>query len=700
MCLGSFWTALQLLWSSVYIVCGATQIVSGIFFLVSIPALNFTSNLVAGLINVVMGVSGGALVCFGKLSPRRQEALLYIACSVLAVNLAAAILREWGLYFQDLTELLKDHPYHLLILYGCFTTRIVAVAVIVASFLDSQFAFCSMQIRSKDHRGLRKIKGERKSRDNLPDIEYIIPKQKPSKSPSKPHAIYNAYAQSWVFDVDQAAGSNNLATCTKSLQNGSPKIQESQQNGQASYVASLICENPPHVDNPTVYIEEASDDSTSNSGRKIENMKSFSRTASPVLLSASSSQSSLNLSKSNKPPIYGYLEKLTEPEVYRSRLNSALSDKEESDSVGQHSTSTVTMHLRDSVSPRSEKVQYASFMQELQKAIVGKKETISPQSTSESISVSEKTQTNSKSSSRQESSKSEAKSSDGEFSRKLEAALQLIQDLESPNTIETPSEAKSLGEFKERERPTTLWRNSNASSDDSDKTQTGIGSIGELTSPLSERQPEMRTFKPSPTGKGASIIVHHPNSQSTSGYSSPTHPASSASTPTQNWSTTSSINGSNTEIIKPVSYSIHNSKCTTVISLYTPNGTNQKGKSVTLVSITGDNDPITTPVQTVQRPITNEIDSTLVKNEGLARRESTSTNRTYGSNGWKSLLRKKKQTPKLCPELEGAIIKSESLAYLSEMELLARHQRNNEMHRKIEERVIQQLGTPRTESKC
>lgn len=59
---------------------------------------------------------------------------------------------------------------------GCFATRIIAIAVIIASFLDSQFAFCSMQIGSKDYKGIRKVKGERRSRDNLPDIEYIIPK--------------------------------------------------------------------------------------------------------------------------------------------------------------------------------------------------------------------------------------------------------------------------------------------------------------------------------------------------------------------------------------------------------------------------------------------------------------------------------------------------------------------------------------------
>lgn len=63
-------------------------------------------------------------------------------------------------------------------------------------------------------------------------------------------------------------------------------------------------------------------------------MKSFSRSQSPMVLSASSSQISLNLNQSQQnshhnPPIYECLEKLTEPTIYRSRLNTALSNKEE-----------------------------------------------------------------------------------------------------------------------------------------------------------------------------------------------------------------------------------------------------------------------------------------------------------------------------------------------------------------------------------
>lgn len=334
------------------------------------------------------------------------------------------------------------------------------------------------------------------------------------------------------------------------------------------------------------------------------------------------------------------------------------------------------------MSPHAEKVQYASLMKELQKAIVSKKE---PSVTSPS---------DSKSSSRQESSKS----SDAEFSKELEAALQLIQDLESPNTIETPSEPKS------ESRPLAVWRTSES---ESEKTLSAVGSLAEITSPL-ECQPEMYTFKPAANGKGASVIIHHPDSQSTSGYSSPTHP-------TPSWSTTSSLNGSSNDM----AYSIHNANSATVISLYSQVNPQSKGKSVTLVNISGS-----TPTATAKN------------NEKLV--------------GWnvKSLLRKKKQTslPKLCPELEGAIIKSESLAYLTELELLARHQRNKEIQRvrkpgmdtnkveaytntfhalsiltffcclleldyqeeififgilqEIEERVIQQLGTPRTESNC
>lgn len=493
---------------------------------------------------------------------------------------------------------------------------------------------------------------------------------------SKPHTEYNAYSQSWVFDADPGdAGSSNHANSPYlKLKNGTskpPKVEL--QNGILNDTSHLI-------DHPVVHVEEASDDSNSNSDRKLCYMKSFSRSASPVILSASSSQISLDINNTAcNPPIYECLEKLTDPTIYRSRLNSALSNKGVEEQHYQ-SPQPAMMRRAETANPQVEKVQYASLMKELQKAITSKKDPdiTSPPSASNST-VSEKTQTNSRSSSRHESSRSDGKNSDAEFSKELEAALQLIQDLESPNTIETPSDAKSDGK---EPRPLTVWRNSDAS--ESEKTLSAVGSLAEITSPLNECQPELYNFKPSSNGKGACIVVQYPDSQSTSGYSSPTH------THTPNWSAASSVNGSNNDIVKPLSYSIHNSKSTAVISLYAQENPLSKGKSVTLVTISGDNSPLN--VKHNDRPVHNFAvindlaNNNYIKNDERNDDVKTVPPRKSSSSAavWnvKSLLRKKKNNlPKLCPELEGAIVKSESLAHLTKLELLARHQRNKEIQR-------------------
>lgn len=500
-----------------------------------------------------------------------------------------------------------------------------------------------------------------------------------------------------MYDTDTgaiaaAATSNQHTESSPYLEiprEGTPKPPITNTNRRSGLENGVMSDTTHLIDNPVVHIEEASDDSNSNNDRKLYYMKSFSRSASPVVLSASSSQVSLN-----NPPIYEYLQKLTEPEIYRSRLNSALSNKSEEGSQYQAPQPIATR--RDPISP-NEKVQYASLMKELQKAIVGKKEPpnqISPSSNSESVTSSEKTP---------------SKNSDVEFSKELEAALQLIQDLESPNTIETPSEPKVFGD--KEDKSLTVWRNSDAS--ESEKTLSAVGSLAEIASPLNECQPEMTTFKPTINGKGTRVIIQNPESQSTSGYSSPTHK-------TPNWSTTSSVSSSNHDIRgatnnKPISYTIHNTKSTAVISLYA--GESLKTKNVTLVNITGNNERLPTPIQPIHSSSPNEhyfhnnnsvvnidckshsshnctdnrnpeidrfdfnnicsIDDE--KSGQLAERRSS----VNSANHWnvKSLLRKKNNVPKLGPELEGAIIKSESLAYLSEHELVARHQRNKDIHR-------------------
>lgn len=216
------------------------------------------------------------------------------------------------------------------------------------------------------------------------------------------------------------------------------------------------------VVNPIVRVEQVSEESNGN--RNLNYMKSFSRTPSPAALSDSSSQDS-----STNPPIYECLERLTEPTLYRSRLNTAISLNAE---FSGFAVSPKPVRPRSEIFTKdrfcviegldfTEKVQYASLMVELQQTFLSKKkmfqQSASPRSASESVAVGnspEKTKSESKGSSCPESSQDDSqrtghKESDAEFSKELEAALKLIQDLESPNTIETPSETcRSIEELE------------------------------------------------------------------------------------------------------------------------------------------------------------------------------------------------------------------------------------------------------------
>lgn len=50
MCLvcGRLWTALQVLWSTFYVICGAAQLMVGVFFLISVPEIQLYGVLVDG----------------------------------------------------------------------------------------------------------------------------------------------------------------------------------------------------------------------------------------------------------------------------------------------------------------------------------------------------------------------------------------------------------------------------------------------------------------------------------------------------------------------------------------------------------------------------------------------------------------------------------------------------------------------------
>ncbi|KAL1457171.1 hypothetical protein WDU94_001831 [Cyamophila willieti] len=169
---------------------------------------------------------------------------------------------------------------------------------------------------------------------------------------------------------------------------------------------------PGSTATPVVIVEDAG-----NSDRQLHFMTSFSRTPSPVMphdeSGSDSEMSSIQDFKDiRSQPVHDHLEKLTEPGIYRKRLDSA------------RSSSSVTNRASPprSVSPRlvtSEQPQYASLVMELEKTFARKRSV-----TEQEAPVIPDLQ---------------HRKSDAEFSKELEAALKSIESLESPQSVEMKS---------------------------------------------------------------------------------------------------------------------------------------------------------------------------------------------------------------------------------------------------------------------
>ncbi|XP_069694180.1 uncharacterized protein [Periplaneta americana] len=617
---GRVCAACHLLWNLVYVGAGIVQLVAGIFFLISLPIFKMGSNIWAGAWNIVVGIGGAMLSCIGDLTTKKQEALLFLTVSILAINVVNIVILEigeWHFFMtSNIQEIIGQKNLKKLVFYARMTTSISTAVAIVTSFLDSQFTFCSMQRRTP----------KKSLHEQVSDIEYILPRKKPSGKQA--HNIYSQYAQSWVFDSDTAGSSKSESPYLK-LPNESHKVDVHRSHSNEP----KMC-----VVNPIVRVEQVSDES--NGDRSLNYMKSFSRTPSPAAVSESSSPDS-----SANPPIYECLERLTEPALYRSRLNTAISLNAESSMATAVSPARPRSEILDGLD-LTDKVQYASLMVELQQAFLSKKKKFqqaptSPQSACESVLVGDG---ESKDSSCQESSQDDSqrtghKGSDAEFSKELEAALQLIQDLESPNTIETPSETcRSIDEV-EVVLPSSCapvvcvqWENSDESS----------SAPSECVSPVPEET----------ASKGK-------ESASSSGYSSPA-PGTS---------------------LCPLAGS---SSVRDATGVRVPSNAPSTSNSDLIVE---NNNNIYRRVKrchgtSLKKLLQDDVDS-IDEVSGPSDRKGNGRQRSQSTTRWmvKSLLRKKSSPPLFAPELEGAIFKSESLAYLTELELLARHARTKSIQR-------------------
>lgn len=291
-----------------------------------------------------------------------------------------------------------------------------------------------------------------------------------------------------------------------------------------------------------------------------------------------------------------------------------------------------------SISSQQDDSQYASMLAELEASLIEKKiqaTNMSPDDTSLTAST-------------DKFGSSKSSSKDLEFSKELEAALQLIQDLETPSEGPADGVHSALAAKVARS--------------ESEKT---------LSAAISLPSPDQGPYKmqspddtqPPQNGKHddyrATNIIHiEPSSQSTSGYSSPN-------------SLTSNVR------LSHASSGIDSSSTMRDSSVYTGDQTN-----VVRIYV-----PSTTPIRSLVNTKVQSNDSVhmnehlLSHSNGIEFSGIASPASTTDSLNKSQLLFKKRSKLMLHSDFQNRIFKSECLAYLTDEELVARHKCNRDIIR-------------------
>lgn len=617
-------SALHALWGMIYTAAGSIQLVAGIFFLLSLPVFRMGSNIATGACNVLIGVGTVMLSCFGDLSQKRSEKLIiltFIALGINVINLVVLEIGEWNYFLTPKDrEIISSHNVEELVYYARVSTTFTTIAVILVAFLDSQLTYCSIQYQKNPNIRHPHIN------ETVSDIEYIIPRHKTRSISSKQSHTLNQYSQSWVFDAETGTSSQNDSPYLKMPPPSAPMEYDGDGNISTRRLYSSTPVVRDNVGVVTVQVDTTSEDGT-EVDRQLNHMRSFSRTPSPGGVSRSSSSSS-NL------PIYECLERLTQPNVYKSRLDTYKTANDVSRPGSARS---------DYARPQSDKAQYASLMVELEKTFVQKKVTENPLQTPP-------TEDDDNSSTRQ-------RSSDAEFSKELEAALKLIQDLESPNTIETPSETCRM-----------VTDDPVKCNSDSSKTLSGSSSFN---------------------GKNTKTLPVE--SQSTSGYNSPSPDRSTRFTPTTGISS-DDLSETNLSCV------IRHLGDTAVISLFSskePHSSLSDGKSTEFKMVPSDK-IFVNKVNVNEEFINSKKTKSMIELKTKNFDEGSSTRSKLRK--WKHFIERNKRRPSLLPEVESAIVKSECLAFLTDSELKDRLNHFKNVHRQIETKVQREMSIRKAES--
>lgn len=556
---------------------------------------------------------------------------------------------------------------------GHYCTTITALISIIVAFIESQITFCFLnrsQIVHRKEKCLRKNHRTQYIDDVNADEEYIIHKndkvcstrnftfkfisiqtfplfffpflKKTETNGSRKVSLdttVQVYAKSWVFEgagedgYHQPDESLSVSLCSSTspthsnvLVNGNSPLQQHKQP------------QPPQKHNKTRRISKASD---ATSERFNQQMSSFSRCATPSPIPYSGQATPTNLYSD-------YLDVSSSIGVNQNHVHHQQTQKSNRltidfvpapHPVPAGETVAVTVPIKHtskiviqsangppSISSQQDDSQYASMLAELEQSLIDKKiqpNAISPDDTSISTD-------------KYGSSKSSSK--DLEFSKELEAALQLIQELETPS--EGPMDASA--------NPTKFARS------ESEKTLSAAVSLPspDLAPTIPKSSSEFQTPQ---NGKhqNRNIIHIEPSSQSTSGYSSPNSFTSNA--PQLSSSSLSAASHHRDHIIS--------ADQSNVVRIYIEPSNGQCN-----TTINGNTNLLT------KGHILNASNLIETAAESQKLQSNDSLNKSF-------LLFKKRS--KLMPQtdFQNRIFKSECLAYLTDEELVARHRCNRDVIR-------------------
>ncbi|XP_031620984.1 ras guanine nucleotide exchange factor Q-like [Contarinia nasturtii] len=651
---------------TIFVALGVIQIVSGIFYFLTIPVIKLIFNVAIGCWAILCGISGSMVACVCPSTPRKHEFLLYCSLSILILNIVNLILLEIGQVREIFNEHLQkalSKEYHLLESEnGRFITTYTAILLILVTFLEVQINFCYL---SRSQMKYKKEKNSRKSRrpqqyidtDQNADLEYVIPKKVETNGSRKPSmdTTVQVYAKSWVFEgtgeeAYQPGDSPSICSSNSPTRAGaSTSKNENKKNGHSSKLSDATSE------------------------RFNTQMSSFSRCATPSPIPNSGQATPTNaiyadyLNPNHNARPHKTVNHLRVDYIQTEDLligatvvTPTLVATSSSVATPKYTTKTQIQQNSNgpsSISSQQDDSQYASMLVELEQSLIEKKIQATNNNNNNNMNNMSPDDT-SLTASTDKFGSSKSSSKDG-FSRELSAALQLIQDLE------TPSEGVDGNDGGTHLSATVA----KVARSESEKTLSAA--ISSLPSPeqppYKQQTPEAQTPQ---NGKQDMQHVIEPSSQSTSGYSSPnsfssnvrlSHASSGISNNIHEYS------GDQSNVVRI--YIEQNSPCTTP----TPSSTiydDQIQSNLTKDLIGNETSRI--------KMIANERQST-----------DDSLNKPY-------ILFKKRS--KLMPhsDFQNRIFKSECLAYLSDEELVARHKCNRDVIRKIEQSVAQKIrGSPR-----